>query len=92
MVYTGIMTGIGQLISDGYIFAQGIVGICAFFMLVYAGILLLNPAQDNRQKAIAIIQDVVIGVILLFSAYVILNTINHDLVNQPLTSGLPQRP
>jgi hypothetical protein len=79
---------LGDLISDTYTFAQTIVGICAFFMLVYAGFQLM---LGKRDAAIAVIKDVVIGVILLFSAYIILYSINHDLVRQQATEGLPQR-
>lgn len=79
-------SSLGDFISQGYQFAQSIVGLCVFFMFVYAGIQLM---LGKRDLAISVVKDAVIGLILLFSAYVILNSINHDLVSQTATQGLP---
>lgn len=75
---------IGQPISQLYTYSLKLVGLAAFVMLVYAGLVYMIP-DSLRQKWHApdpwdIIKDVIIGVIILFSAYVILNTINPDLV------------
>ena len=83
-------TGLGDLISQGYTFAQGIVAICAFFMLILAGLAYIIPwLKQKVGDPKEIIRNVVIGVILLFSSYVILNTINHSLVAQPASYTLP---
>lgn len=76
----------GQLVSEAYTYSQSLIGMAAFFMLVYAGIRMI---MGNRDEAIKIIKDVAIGVILLFSAYIILYNINKDLVGQPASSLLP---
>jgi len=77
---------LGQVIADAYTYAQSLVGLAVFFMFVYAGIQML---LGKRSVAISILKDAVIGTILLFSAYVILYSINHDLVGQQSTEGLP---
>ena len=85
---------LGDLISSMYTFAQGIIGLGIFLMFVYAGLCyMMNNGKDfiTGRPAWKIIQDAVVGAVLLFSAYLILNTINHDLVSQPAETGLPQR-
>ncbi len=81
-------SSLGELISQTYTAAQTFVGLAVFLMLLYAGIKMM---LGKRSEALQIIKDVVIGTILLFSAYIILNTINHDLVQQGSTQQLPQR-
>ena len=71
---------LGVFISDLYNFSLSIVGLCVFFMFLYAGVQLLITGNTNLAKKIA--QDAVIGTVLLYSAYIILNSINHDLVDQ----------
>ncbi len=73
-------TSLGTFISDLYNFALSAVGLCVFFMFLYAGVQLLITGNTNLAKKIA--QDAVIGTVLLYSAYIILNSINHDLVDQ----------
>jgi hypothetical protein len=71
---------LGTLISDLYNFSLSIVGLCVFFMFLYAGVQILITGNVGLAKKIA--QDAVIGTVLLYSAYIILNSINHDLVSQ----------
>jgi len=70
-----------QLISSFYNGAVRIVGLAAFLMLLYAGIIRMLPFGSPEQSN-QIIQDVVIGTVLLLSAVIILNSINPDLTNQ----------
>jgi hypothetical protein len=70
----------GSFISDIYQYSLQLVGLFVFLMMLYAGFKLMFGKTDEAKK---IIQNGVIGAILLFSAYVILNTINPDLVGQP---------
>jgi len=81
-------TTLGELISDLYTYSLSVVGLCVFIMFLYAGVGLLIGYID-KGKAIKIFQDAVIGTVLLYSAYIILNSINHDLVQQrtPTTSS-----
>lgn len=76
----------GELISQAYSYSLNLIGIAAFAMLVYAGIRMI---MGKRDEALRIVKDVVIGVILLFSAYVILYNINHDLVGSSSGNPLP---
>lgn len=71
-------TSLGELVLAIYNYSLEIVGLFVFVMFLYAGYLLMFGRQS---QAIAIMKDAVIGVLLLFSSYVILNSINTDLVN-----------
>ncbi len=74
---------IDQPISDLYSYSLRIVGLFAFVMFVYAGIMYMLPSDyrpASAKEPWRIILNVIIGVILLFSAYVILNTLNPALV------------
>jgi len=72
-------TSLGELITGIYSYALEIVGLCVFVMFLYAG---YQVMFGNRSQAIRIMQDAAVGLIILFSAYVILNSINPDLVER----------
>jgi len=85
-----------ELVRYLYIFGLGIGGLLAFAMIVYAGVewaisagnvSLASEAKDRIQSA-------VIGLLLLIGAYLILYTINPNLVSlrNPLISPLPPAP
>ena len=71
------------VVSDMYSYSLKIVGLCVFVMFLIAGLGYILPASI-RPKFMSdpwgIIKDAIIGLVLLFSAYLILNTINPDLV------------
>lgn len=72
-----------QTVSDLYTYSLKIVGLCVFIMFLIAGLGYILPESmrpDFMGNPIGIIKDAVIGLVLLFSAYLILNTINPDLV------------
>ena len=73
---------IGELISDIYDIAIGIVGFAVFIQFIHAGILYLTAAGNaaGTHHAKEIMQNAVIGALLLLSSYLILNVINPDLV------------
>lgn len=75
-------TGIGQCIGDIYNWSIAIVGIAAFIQVVRAGIEYFTAAGNasDAKDAKSKISDAILGIILLFSSYVILRTINPDLV------------
>jgi hypothetical protein len=76
---------IGKPISDLYSYSLRIVGVFAFVMFLYAGVMYMLPESmrpANGTKPLEIIKNVIIGVVLLFSAYVILNTLNPALVGK----------
>jgi hypothetical protein len=74
--------GIPELISFVYGFALWIVGIAVFVQIVAggAGWLLAMGKSSEIEKAKKKITNAILGLILLLSSYVILNTINPDLV------------
>ncbi|HXK36294.1 MAG TPA: hypothetical protein VJ553_01830 [Candidatus Paceibacterota bacterium] len=77
------VTPFGPIISDLYSKSLQIVGLAVFIMFLIAGLSYILPEQIKpsfMKNPITIIQDAVIGTILLFSAYVILNTLNPALV------------
>lgn len=77
---TSAPTDIGQLISFLYSTAQGLVGVSAFVLLVYAGFNILTHPGDKQAlshaKEIAV--NCALGIILLFSAVFILRAIAGD--------------
>lgn len=70
---------LGSFINDIYTYSLEIVGLCVFGMFLFAGFKFMFGDKAAGWK---IIKDAIIGAILLFSAYVILNSINPDLVGQ----------
>jgi hypothetical protein len=72
---------VGEFASRLYGHALSIVGLAVFVMFLIAGLAKMIPALESSVgKPTAIIKDAVIGLIILVSAYVILNSINPDLV------------
>lgn len=73
---------LGQLIQFIFIYSLYILGVVVFIMVLYAGFLWLTAAGNGGKisQAKSKIYNAIIGSILLVSAYLILNTINPDLV------------
>ena len=74
---------IGECISQIYTVSLSLVGIVAFVQIVWGGFMLLTAAGNTSKTGQAMdkIKNAILGIILLFSSYLILNTINPDLVN-----------
>jgi hypothetical protein len=77
-----------QYINSIYNLAVWIVGISALFMGTFGAFVYLTSAGNTSQvgKGKGIIKDALIGMVLLLSAWLILNTINPDLVNLNFSS------
>lgn len=75
---------LGAAVASLYSYSLKIVGLAVFIMFLIAGLSYIVPDRFKwgplKEDPIKIIQDAVIGLILLFAAYLILNTINPDLV------------
>jgi len=73
---------LGECVSGIYSWSLAIVGIIAFVQIVYAGWIYLTAAGNTSKtgEAMSKISNAVLGIVLLFSSYLILNTINPDLV------------
>ena len=74
-----------QMISSLYDGSVRVVGLAAFLMFLYAGVLRMLPEGlgGNPQRSNEIMIDAVVGMVLLLSAVLILDSINPDLTNQP---------
>jgi hypothetical protein len=84
--------GPAQFVQYLFIFGLGLGGILAFAMIVFAGLewALSGANPSLQQDAKDRLYNAIFGLILLLGAYVILNTINPDLVRlrQPAFRGL----
>ena len=68
-----------------YLFGLGLVGIAALGGLVYGGfVYMLSGTVTSKDEAKKWIWGAISGLILALAAYLILNTINPDLVNWSL--------
>lgn len=78
----GLPTDLGQLISAIFVWSLSLIGLVIFVRFFYAGFLWFTAAGNttNVTKAQGIMKNAVYGVLVLFSAWLILNTINPDLV------------
>jgi len=72
---------LGECVSQIYIWSMGAAAILALIMTVFGGYITLtaggNAERSSRGKSY--ITSSLIGLALLFGAYIILNTINPDL-------------
>lgn len=70
------------LVEEFYILALGVAGASAFAMFIYGAILYTTSGVvGKKQEAMDIIKGAIYGVALLLAAYLLLRTINPDLVN-----------
>ena len=69
-------------ISTVYKFGLWTIGICAMFMIIIGGYMYIMSAGNNSSigKAKGIITDAIMGLLLAFVSYLILNEINPDLL------------
>ena len=73
---------LSQYISAVYNYMVGIVAIVAAIMIVYGGFLYIVGSSGAKvQQGKTIIVDAVMGLLLVLGAYIILSTINPDLIN-----------
>jgi hypothetical protein len=76
-----VNSALGEAIGTLYNYSLSLVGLCVGVMFLLAGLAYMIPTlQERFGKPTDIIKNAIIGLILLFSAYVILNAINPDLV------------
>jgi len=75
-------TSIVEYIVKFYKFGIAIVGIVAVGMIVAGGIYIsMSGAVDKKSEGKEMITSAILGIVLLFGSYIILRTINPDLVN-----------
>src|SRR3989344_5782549 len=92
----GLPTDLGQLIEAIFSWSLSLIGLVIFVRFFYAGFLWFTAAGNtsNTSKAKDIMKNAVYGALILFSAWLILNTINPDLVGggfdlPGLSGGMP---
>src|SRR3989344_690884 len=88
-------TNFQDLISNAFNYAIMLVGIAVFIMILWAGFLWLTSTANpgNIATAKGYISNAIFGGILLLSSYVILYTINPDLVGGEFDlKGIPVGP
>ncbi len=88
----GLPTDLGQLIEAIFNWSLGLVGLVIFLQFFRAGFMWFtaggNPGPIGKAKDM--MKNAAYGTVILFSAYLILNTINPDLVKSTFTlPGLP---
>lgn len=78
----------GGLIANLYTFGMGLVGVSALIMLVLGGVIYTTAgdSQSRVNQARSMIGNAVFGLILALVSYLILYTINPDIV----TRGFPE--
>jgi len=80
--YKIIPTSIGEYITSIYTYAIGVVGIIAAVVMMIGGVMWITAggAADRIGEAKAWISSSIIGLVLALSSFMILQTINPDLV------------
>ena len=71
----------GDLISAIYVFALSLIGVSAFAMLTFGGIKYMLSGDRDPTQAKEMMKNALIGLVIAFTAYLILYTINPDLVS-----------
>lgn len=86
-----VNNSIGRCVNQIYIWSLGVAALLALCAIVFGGYMTLTAA-GNAQRATtgkSYIWSSIIGLVLLFGAYLLLNTINPDLVNFNFTLPNP---
>lgn len=77
-----------KCVNQIYVWSLGVAALLALLMIVLGGYYYMTAAGNAEQssKGVEMIWASIIGLALLFGAYLLLNTINPDLVNFPINS------
>ncbi|MBI4363630.1 MAG: hypothetical protein HY545_02160 [Candidatus Doudnabacteria bacterium] len=77
-----------KCINQIYTWALGAAALLAFLMIIIGGYFIMTAQGSGEQttKGKEFIYSAIIGLVLLFTAYLLLRTINPDLVNFNLDS------
>lgn len=75
------VSGITEYVKTFYLFGLGLVGVAALFALVFGGIIYMTAGTiTSTEEAKKWIWGALGGLLLMLGSYLILNTINPDLV------------
>lgn len=80
--YKGSNTNLQSIVAGLIQAALSLVGVLLLIFMIYAGFLWMTAQGDSKQvdKAKGIIQNAVVGLIIIFSAYAIANFVLDQLV------------
>jgi len=83
-----------QLVQGIFNFAIGTVAIAALFMIIIGGFWYMTSAGNQAQASNAknIIRDALFGLIVALFAWLLLYTINHDIVEKDINHLQPPKP
>lgn len=88
-----VVSDLGGYIALVYRYVIGIAGTAAVIMIVYGGFrYLLGSAMDDVSAGKTIIQDAIIGLLLVFGSYFILSTVNPNTLSLKLPNIQPITP
>ena len=80
---------IGQLLTTLYIWGLGFVALSAFGAFTYGGLRYMTAGDSDPSEAKTWMKNAVYGLLLALGSYLILYTINPDLVNVKITDLPP---
>ncbi len=85
---TGAATTFPRCVNQIYVWSLGVAVLLALLMVVIGGYYYMTSGGNAEQasKGKEYITGALVGIIILFCAYLLLNTINPDLVNFDLSS------
>jgi hypothetical protein len=74
---------LGRCVGQVYIWAMGAAAVLALFMIVFGGYMTMTAAgnAERASRGRSFITSSLLGLLLLFGAYLLLNQINPDLTN-----------
>ncbi len=79
----GNQADLGSVLNTLFVVAINIGAILAMFRIAWAGWLYMGSADmwSEKQHAKNVFQDAIIGLLILLAIWIILNTINPDILN-----------
>ncbi|MHB8871563.1 MAG: pilin [Candidatus Doudnabacteria bacterium] len=82
---SGVDSGfnVGRCINNIYIFAISIAGFLAVLMFVLAGYQYITGTSESISEAKKIMGSTLLGLVILFGTYIILNTVDPNLTKVP---------
>jgi len=86
----GAASQLPRCINQIYVWSLGVAALLALLMMIIGGYYYMTSSGNAERASTGteMIWSSIIGLALLFGAYLILNTINPDLVNFNLTKGV----
>lgn len=76
-------SSVASTISQIYVWALGVAGILALAMMIFGGYIIMTAGGNGSQvsKGKEYITSAIIGLVILLTSFILLNTINPDLTN-----------